>query len=342
MNLIELFKAKNHDAIVCDIDGVLFDFVRAWLDSKGYDTDVNDVRDWDFYRTMFNMSQEDFEDSLYDVAYNCVRFVMPFYAAQVQHLIHDTAVPVRFVTSRHTDFAFHTNRFLDALALSNHGELAIGITNKADFVQDMYDFETPFIIEDSNAHVLGYTDTFKGGTVVVPAHPYNYVGTDSTQTNIWTLLPSGLVTQHEGVEWDNKKFTFPSEYTDWDAVEDAIIDDTDCSQAMRYNTGKPELHYLFTLPKAAIAITRVFEQGATKYEQYNYLKGNKPDVEYIDAALRHIERHLDGEIYDPDIGTLHIANAAWNLMALLHLNMGMYLPISPGFDQEAFVATWET
>ena len=109
--------------------------------------------------------------------------------------------------------------------------------------------------------------------------------------------------------------------------------------ADRDNAGKPELSYLLSLPKALRALTRVFEQGAIKYERDNWLKGGKPDEEYLDSALRHILAS-EFETYDEDTGCLHIAHAIWNLCALIELNSEGVPATDPDFDQVSFEAQY--
>ena len=109
--------------------------------------------------------------------------------------------------------------------------------------------------------------------------------------------------------------------------------------ADRDNAGKPELSYLLSLPRALLALTRVFEQGAIKYERDNWLKGGKPDEEYLDSALRHIFAN-ETETYDADTGCLHIAHAVWNLCALIELNSESLPAIDPYFDQVSFEAQY--
>jgi len=108
-------------------------------------------------------------------------------------------------------------------------------------------------------------------------------------------------------------------------------------QALRFNEGKPELGRLLEFGSALDKLVAVMQQGATKYEEANWLLGGKPDREYIDSALRHLQAFSAGEEFDPDIGTHHLAHAAWNMLALLRLNRDDAPRIDPEFDQEAFV-----
>lgn len=107
--------------------------------------------------------------------------------------------------------------------------------------------------------------------------------------------------------------------------------------AARHNDGKPQLGYIFHYPHALEALAKVMEQGAIKYEDMNWKKGNKPDGEYLDACARHIFKHINEGIHDEDIGVIHLAQAVWNLMTLIELNMQDVPTLDPEFDQEAFV-----
>jgi len=68
------------------------------------------------------------------------------------------------------------------------------------------------------------------------------------------------------------------------------------------------------LPPAAIfAVARVFEEGARKYTPRNFEQG-MPLTRFVDSALRHIFKHLEGCRDEP-----HMAQAAWNLLAYIHI-----------------------
>lgn len=67
------------------------------------------------------------------------------------------------------------------------------------------------------------------------------------------------------------------------------------------------------LPPAAIfALARVFEEGAKKYTARNYESGI-PLSRFLDSALRHLFKHLEGQRDEP-----HIAQAGWNILAYIH------------------------
>lgn len=106
--------------------------------------------------------------------------------------------------------------------------------------------------------------------------------------------------------------------------------------ALRDNKGKAELSYILELPRTMRALAKVFAQGAIKYARGNWKLGGKPDQEYLDAALRHMEQFVNVGPYDPDIGTIHLANAIWNLAALIELNHPELESVDPAFEQSAF------
>ena len=86
--------------------------------------------------------------------------------------------------------------------------------------------------------------------------------------------------------------------------------------AMRANSGKPELHYLFTFPKAVAEFARVCTYGERKYDRGNYLKGGKPVSEYADCLLRHLSAFLNGEDIDPESDCHHLGHVVWNALAI--------------------------
>lgn len=92
--------------------------------------------------------------------------------------------------------------------------------------------------------------------------------------------------------------------------------------ATRHNSGKPELSQLchFRLDALAAHCTA----GRLKYPDVegipNWTLGGKPDQEYLDAACRHIVKHVIGEVYDAETGTMHAAAVAWNMLAMITNN----------------------
>ncbi len=116
-------------------------------------------------------------------------------------------------------------------------------------------------------------------------------------------------------------------------------------QARRYNKGKLRYELLPVIPLRELV--RVYTLGAHKYSLYkdkegNIIKGSDvpyeklselqlelvddgadnwrkglPFTETIGSIQRHLEAIRSGEDIDSDLGTLHAANAAWGLFAIM-------------------------
>jgi hypothetical protein len=95
---------------------------------------------------------------------------------------------------------------------------------------------------------------------------------------------------------------------------------TGASTAMRFNSGKPFMHYILFFPRVAELLARIFEGGEHKYDYGNWRLGKRPDKEYMDCLMRHLFK-LDGkgEMFDEDFCTHHIGHAIWNLMVRFEL-----------------------
>jgi hypothetical protein len=66
------------------------------------------------------------------------------------------------------------------------------------------------------------------------------------------------------------------------------------------------------LPIYAIKrLTKHYENGAVKYGENNYLKGI-PLMRYMDSALRHIFKYLEGDASED-----HLTAGAWNLLSAI-------------------------
>lgn len=78
-------------------------------------------------------------------------------------------------------------------------------------------------------------------------------------------------------------------------------------------------------PVAAERIARHLENGAVKYGDRNWEKG-QPLMRYLDSAMRHLNKHVEGH-RDED----HLAAAVWNLEGVIHTEtmiMRGLLPVS--------------
>jgi 5'(3')-deoxyribonucleotidase len=113
--------------------------------------------------------------------------------------------------------------------------------------------------------------------------------------------------------------------------------------ARRYNKGKTRYELI---PEFALKqLAEVYTRGAHKYSIYrdedkNVIKGSDipmseahkyelmddgadnwkkglPWKSTLDSVKRHIEQFREGEDFDSDLGTYHLANAAWGLLTIL-------------------------
>lgn len=89
-------------------------------------------------------------------------------------------------------------------------------------------------------------------------------------------------------------------------------------QALRYNEGKNRLG-LMSIP-ALWQIGLVYTRGCDKYAERNWEKG-LPYSQALDCALRHIFKWAAGHKWDAETGLHHLAHAAWNIIAALHMEL---------------------
>lgn len=85
----------------------------------------------------------------------------------------------------------------------------------------------------------------------------------------------------------------------------------------KYDEGKPKLSMIPIDVKAEVA--KVLEFGADKYGRDNWSEC-EDSRRYIDAALRHIDAYVSGEILDKESGRNHLAHAITNLMFVYEID----------------------
>lgn len=88
-------------------------------------------------------------------------------------------------------------------------------------------------------------------------------------------------------------------------------------QALRYNTGKPELSYVLDVMPALKDMVAVMEFGASKYERNNWQKGF-PKEKLLDSLLRHVDAFYSGEDVDPESGLSHVGHILCNAAFLAY------------------------
>lgn len=89
----------------------------------------------------------------------------------------------------------------------------------------------------------------------------------------------------------------------------------------KLDQGKPIAGELILgFPRALTEVIRVATFGAVKYSRHGFLSVPDASTRYLDASLRHLLAYGRGEIQDPDSGCLHLAQAAWNLLAIIEID----------------------
>ena len=70
--------------------------------------------------------------------------------------------------------------------------------------------------------------------------------------------------------------------------------------------------FFHLLPFAALfLVSRIYEDGAIKYEARNWEKGI-PLSRYVDSAIRHLSKYMDGMRDEP-----HLSQAGWNILCAI-------------------------
>lgn len=90
-------------------------------------------------------------------------------------------------------------------------------------------------------------------------------------------------------------------------------------KATRHNTGKPQLSYILSAPKALEQLAARFEAGAEKYDRDNWKKGLIKE-EVIDSLMRHLAAYFNGERVDED-GLTNVSGILWNAFVLTEFEM---------------------
>jgi hypothetical protein len=92
----------------------------------------------------------------------------------------------------------------------------------------------------------------------------------------------------------------------------------DSGKRQEFNTGsvrdtiKGKGRFDLISPIALTRLAKHYQNGSKKYGDRNWEKG-QPICRFLDSAIRHIYKHLEGH-RDED----HLAAGAWNLLAAIH------------------------
>jgi len=112
-------------------------------------------------------------------------------------------------------------------------------------------------------------------------------------------------------------------------VEGERVDLKDSGEREQFDTGSQrdirtgKGRYDLIPPGPLFRLARIYEDGAVKYDDNNWRKG-QPLSRYEDSAKRHIEKWAAG-IHDED----HLAQAAWNVFALMWTEAAIEAGILP-------------
>lgn len=94
----------------------------------------------------------------------------------------------------------------------------------------------------------------------------------------------------------------------------------------KLDAGKNRLGLVFTdFAKAIEQVGLVATMGAAKYTASGWVSVKGGKERYSDALFRHLVAHAQGEKLDAS-GLLHLAHAAWNVLAVLELELRTLTP----------------
>lgn len=91
---------------------------------------------------------------------------------------------------------------------------------------------------------------------------------------------------------------------------------------LKMDQGKPMVGLLVhDFAEALLKVAEVTTYGALKYAPSNWKQVPKRRQRYNDALFRHLLSAETGEVTDQESGLPHLAHAAWNLLALLQMQL---------------------
>lgn len=90
----------------------------------------------------------------------------------------------------------------------------------------------------------------------------------------------------------------------------------------KLDAGKPRLGLVLgDFARALVEVGRVGTYGAEKYSPRGWLEVPGGEARYLDALYRHLLADARCEGFDQGSGLLHLAQAAWNCLAVLELRL---------------------
>lgn len=86
------------------------------------------------------------------------------------------------------------------------------------------------------------------------------------------------------------------------------------------DAGKTLAGVLLDFGHALEGVAKVGTMGAAKYSRGGWKQVPNGQQRYMDAAMRHLLKHGQGETHDAESGLTHLSHAAWNLLAIAELD----------------------
>lgn len=139
-------------------------------------------------------------------------------------------------------------------------------------------------------HPKGVVFDLKEGSVTIPYPKEALVGTDSAKSL------EGIITEYDP---NGKPLNTPGAKGDANKLRPWLV--------------------LGAFSSALEQVVEVGTLGAKKYTDNGWTEVPNGFNRYMDAFGRHLLKYGKGEMYDQDLGTKHIANMIWNLLAALEI-----------------------
>lgn len=88
----------------------------------------------------------------------------------------------------------------------------------------------------------------------------------------------------------------------------------------KLDAGKNQVWLMLeSFPHALEQVAKISTYGAQKYSRLGWVHVPDGETRYADAMARHLLEVAKGGDVDPESGLLHLAHAAWNVLAVLEL-----------------------
>ena len=99
-----------------------------------------------------------------------------------------------------------------------------------------------------------------------------------------------------------------------------MVNSVEPTLGVKYDSEKPRFDLI--PPTSEELLAKVLTFGARKYSPGNWAYVDNAEQRYLAAALRHINAHRRGEVFDEETGEPHLAHAMCCLAFILELEHG--------------------